>query len=268
MGQWNPSILGQVAALVTIAGAGIYLLGLVALAWPIYSRVARGPAVTLFALSRIPRLMVAGFGLRIFRVYPLRIALASALSTVISLAIGPGAKWIYAQFLGSGNSSEFLPNLTPVTGVVVTAIVLLIAFIRVGRQTISESFRAHSTGPSKGVGSRGPLLTVSLIGTLAFLLLLFGVAALYAGAYFSGLVSILLGLLLTGVPSALLAYPPLPQVEITRLPIVIAGQGLSRTVKGRLLDHNSGSWYLFDERGTLIAISDSQVEEARIYEGE
>ena len=57
----------EVADLITVVGAGIYGLGLLRLAWPIHKRWNNDASTTWYATSLIPRAVVAGQGMRIFR---------------------------------------------------------------------------------------------------------------------------------------------------------------------------------------------------------
>ena len=60
----------EVAALITVVGAAIYGLGLIGVAWPIHKRWHNDAATTWYAVSLIPRAVVAGQGMRIFMGFP------------------------------------------------------------------------------------------------------------------------------------------------------------------------------------------------------
>jgi uncharacterized membrane protein YhaH (DUF805 family) len=62
--------LAEVAALITVLGAAIYGLGLLGVAWPIHKRWHNDAASTWYAVSLIPRAVVAGQGVRIFMGFP------------------------------------------------------------------------------------------------------------------------------------------------------------------------------------------------------
>jgi uncharacterized membrane protein YhaH (DUF805 family) len=62
--------LAEVAALITVFGAAIYGLGLLGVAWPIHKRWHNDAASTWYAVSLIPRAVVAGQGVRIFMGFP------------------------------------------------------------------------------------------------------------------------------------------------------------------------------------------------------
>ena len=62
--------LAEVAALITVVGAAIYGLGLLGLAWPIHKRWNNDASTTWYAMSLIPRAVVAGQGMRIFVGFP------------------------------------------------------------------------------------------------------------------------------------------------------------------------------------------------------
>jgi hypothetical protein len=82
----------QVAALVTILGVAIYVIGLIALCWPIYRRVTDDPSTAVFAASMVPRTVVAAQGVRMFVGFPL----IAALCLIILVSM---ARWEPALFM-------------------------------------------------------------------------------------------------------------------------------------------------------------------------
>ena len=62
--------LAEVGALITVVGAAIYVLGLLGLVWPIHKRWNNDASTTWYAMSLIPRTVVAGQGMRIFVGFP------------------------------------------------------------------------------------------------------------------------------------------------------------------------------------------------------
>src|SRR5215211_951364 len=93
--------IAEVAALITVVGAAIYGLGLLGVAWPIHKRWQNDAATTLYAVSLIPRAVVAGQGIRILMGFP---TLVATLLLVWSLLVAeehvpPGlsmAAWTHA----------------------------------------------------------------------------------------------------------------------------------------------------------------------------
>jgi hypothetical protein len=69
----------EIAAFATVAAAASYLLGLVALGWPLYKHITRDAATTQYALSLISKTEIAGYGLRVYAGYPLISAIVSFL---------------------------------------------------------------------------------------------------------------------------------------------------------------------------------------------
>lgn len=63
--------IGDIAALATAMGVAIYVLGLVGLAIPIRTRFTGDMATAWYAVSLLPRTVVAGQGLRIWVQWPL-----------------------------------------------------------------------------------------------------------------------------------------------------------------------------------------------------
>ncbi len=62
--------IAEVAALITVVGAAIYALGPLGAAWPIHKRWNNDASTTWYAISLIPRAVVAGQGMRIFMGFP------------------------------------------------------------------------------------------------------------------------------------------------------------------------------------------------------
>jgi hypothetical protein len=67
--------IAEVAALITVVGATNYTLGLLGVAWPIHKRWNNDASTTWYAISLIPRAVVAGQGMRIFMGFPIIVAI-------------------------------------------------------------------------------------------------------------------------------------------------------------------------------------------------
>jgi len=73
------------------------------------------------------------------------------------------------------------------------------------------------------------------------------------------------GTFLIGVPRAIVADSPLPQVEITKQVGTTMESSSSLTeVAGHLLAHSDGFWHIFDKNNDLLSIPDDQVSSVRI----
>ena len=106
--------LAEVAALITVVGAAIYALGLLGLAWPIHKRWNNDASTTWYAMSLIPRAVVAGQGIRIFVGFPTIMAtllliwwlIVFPTLRLLSVAVSNLAAWVVGIFallvLGAG----------------------------------------------------------------------------------------------------------------------------------------------------------------------
>ena len=109
--------LWEVAALITVLGAAIYGLGLLGVAWPIYKRWHNDAATTLYAISLIPRAVVAGQGVRIFMGFPTLIAITTGLAVPTFFVAGRLAA-------GAMNFHASFPYVTIDTSLLIVAIAL------------------------------------------------------------------------------------------------------------------------------------------------
>ena len=70
--------VAQTAALIAGTGVAIYVVGFIGLLWAIYRTITGGVNAALYAVSLIPRTVVAGLGVRIFFGFPLLVVSAIA----------------------------------------------------------------------------------------------------------------------------------------------------------------------------------------------
>jgi len=77
--------IAEIAALITILAAAIYILGMFALVYPIYRDVAKNSPTTLYVVSLVPRTVVAGHGVRLLVGIPLIWAILFAASLSVPL---------------------------------------------------------------------------------------------------------------------------------------------------------------------------------------
>jgi len=65
------TIIGNLVGLITVAGAAVYVLGLVGLAVTIRSRLTGDFSTAWYVVSLLPRTVVAGQGLRLWLRWPI-----------------------------------------------------------------------------------------------------------------------------------------------------------------------------------------------------
>jgi len=251
----------EVAALITVLGAAIYGLGLLGVAWPIYKRWQNDAATTLYAISLIPRAVVAGQGMRIFMGFPTLIAtllliwwfvvfpllrlvdvVASALAAwvvgiVALLALLAGGYWLLSSMYRRGILWVLGPTpehpryrwlIWITTGLAVPTF-FVAGRVAAGAMEIHAAF---------------PYITVDL-------------SPLVVAIALSFLASSLLQLV-----DATAIEPPLPTVEIT------LSDGTRSVLEGKLLVHIEGVVYFFDEKRRLTSMPDGGISSVRIRKEE
>jgi hypothetical protein len=231
----------EIAAFATVAAAASYLLGLVALGWPLYKHITRDAATTQYALSLISKTEIAGYGLRVYAGYPLISAIVSFLFLLLFVTaprVTLILSWVICLLLilwifFPRHTESFLRKLLP------TKVVQLYTSFNAQQRRTTPSLAFLFNIPSfVGVG-------------VAYL----GVMVHWWNTIWVFLATATLGAYICGLLHGLSGRPTLPSVEIT-------GQS---TIVGKLLTHSGGFWYLFDHQGALIAIPDSSTDSVRVY---
>ena len=242
----------EVAALITVVGAAIYGLGLLGVAWPIYKRWHNDAATTCYAVSLLPRAVVAGQGMRIFVGFPTLMAtllliwwlvvfpvldlLSVVVSNLAGWAIGvfalvvllAGGYWLLRSRPRLG--IQWLLGPTPehpryrwliwtTTGLAVPTF-FIAGRLAAGAMEVRAAFPFITVDPS--------LLAVAI--ALAFL------------------ASSLLQL-----NDATAIDPPLPTMEIA------LSDGNQTVLEGKLLIHTEGVVHFFDEQHKLTSMPDSGI---------
>lgn len=249
--------LAEVAALITVVGAAIYGLGLLGVAWPIHKRWNNDASVTWYAVSLIPRAVVAGQGMRIFVGFPTLMAITLLVWWLIvfpvlrllSVAVSDLAAWAVGIFalavLVAGGywllRSKYRQRIQWLLGpapkypryrwlIWTTAGLAIPTFFVAGRLAAG----------AMEVRVQFPFITVD------FGLLLLAMALTFFASFLLQLID------------ATAIDPPLPTVEVA-----LADE--PRTVlEGKLLTHTEGVVYFFDEHHKLTSIPDSRVTSVQV----
>jgi hypothetical protein len=118
--------IAEIAALITILAATIYIMGMFALVYPIYRDVAKNSPTTLYVVSLVPRTVVAGHGVRLLVGIPLiwAILFAASLSVPMLMYEGVNASIREAGSIPSKVVSAVVHELPVVASVAIVLFLL------------------------------------------------------------------------------------------------------------------------------------------------
>jgi hypothetical protein len=264
--------ISELVALIAITSATIYVLGLVALGYPVYSRITQNSSTALYVVSVAPRTVVAGHGVRFLLGIPLIWTLLFAASLSVPELVYKAIDVDFKNNLILGRAIPAVLHELPV--IVSIAIVLLLLGVHevlraAGLYNIfypyssfengerAASSRSDSTAKAQEgveVASISSFLAPSLIianivgcagGVAGGLILATGE---WSGeAITKSLVVIIMLNFMANVLAVLSIKPPMPKVKITR-----DDTNGSKEVTGYLLAHSEGLWYIFDDEYTAL----------------
>jgi hypothetical protein len=230
--------IADVAALLTAAGIAVYALGLIGLAVPIRNHFATNFSTAWYAVSLVPKTVVAGQGLRIWVQWPIAITTMLLFATVL---------------------------LEPVSILLYVAAFVIVASIPfifiVSTKRLSGSRRVFSillTLPANAFIV--PLGLISIVDALEIHSLLPPeVDILNEGLLLRGLVVVFLGSFMNAIGFAMAAIPPLPKVSVAKQDGVVLND-LPDPLVVWLVAHTDGVWHLFIEADReLLSIPDDKV---------
>jgi hypothetical protein len=245
--------IGDLAAILTAAGVTIYALGLIGLAIPISRKFTEDLTTAWYAVSLLPRTVVAGQGVRFWIQWPLFLTAfllliawllpgwlltGAPIATIVLLTIALSAFSFAAALHSKAPEAPEAPEAT----------------MRRNLRSPEETTRSWARSLVISV----PLMTVGIAVVATVFLsgkampLTYEVPVLFAGSF------------LMGVPRAITTNPPLPKVEITKKAgATMEANSSPPDVAGHLITHSDGFWYLFDGNNELLSIPDDQVLEVR-----
>ena len=253
--------LAEVAALITVLGAAIYGLGLLGVAWPIHKRWHNDAASTWYAVSLIPRAVVAGQGVRIFMGFP------TVMATLLLI-------WWLVVFPVLRLLSVVASNLAAWSVGIFALLVLLAGGYWLLRSKHRQRIQ-WLLGPTPEHPRYRWLIWITLVLAVPTL---FVAGRLAAGAmevqaafpYITVDVSLLVvAIALSFLASSLLQLidataidPPLPTVEIA------LSDATQTVLEGKLLVHTEGVGHFFDEQRKLTSMPDSKVTSVQVRKEE
>ncbi len=244
-------------ALVTAAGLAVYVLGLVGLAISIRLRFKTDVSVAWYAVSLLPRTIVAGQGVRVWLGWPI----------ILTAAVLP-ATFITGSFL---KFSYLLVGIVIVAALVDLFVRTPIALLRMEQHkgfTYSAKNKARFFAGSlvMGLGSLVMIGAASIITQQAVDadVPVLAIADATTNNRGVGVLLLFVGGFFVGLPIAAGVSPPLPWVKIAKHPPEDAKKGGIPSVRGYLVSHSDGFWHLFDKNNQLLSIPDEQILDVRI----
>jgi hypothetical protein len=247
----------EVAALITVLGAAIYGLGLLGVAWPIYKRWHNDAATTLYAISLIPRAVVAGQGMRIFMGFP---TLLATLLLIWWLVVFPLLRLVDVV---ASNLAAWAVGIFALLVLLAGGYWLLRSMYRRGIQWLLGPTPEHPryrwliwitillAVPTFFVAGRVAAGAIEV--QAAFPYMTVDLSLLVVAIALSFLASSLLQLV-----DATAIDPPLPTVEIA------LSDGTESVLEGKLHVHIEGVVYFFDKHHRLTSMPDSTISSVRI----
>lgn len=264
--------IAQLATLLTAAGVAIYVLGLVGLALSINLTFTEKWATAWYAGSLMPRTVVAGQGLRIWRQGLFRIV--SLVFALLLLSATYAATRYFVRYILDtlGLSSTF----GIATGIATLIGALAVSHFVPGIMIRRNRWLARVRSKLEADGNAPQYRRLSLVTAAS--LWFIGIGMSISGGYlvFKGLrfnsddgsvnwdiitvafLVFLVGAFFVAIPSADRIEHPLPSVTL-----IGAGEGTPKLV-GWLIAHSDGYWHLFDSQHVLLSVPDERVIEARV----
>jgi hypothetical protein len=226
-------------------------MGLVGLSLTIRFNFTIDFTTAWYAVTLLPRTVVAGQGVRLWLRWPL---IATAI-LVPAVQITASGSIIVTAFLGGIALATLAQSVTRSSAARRRVWSISVIPITLGLLTVQEGVILAAQEPS---------LRAKLASTVLEAL---GIAV-DENSVAIGVMLILLGGFAIGIPSAIVFRPPLPRVKLeiddeASNPSVAMKQG-PNPLEGWLVAHSDGFWHLFpDESKELQSIPDEQVHVAR-----
>jgi hypothetical protein len=237
--------IGDLATILTVGGVSIYVLGLIGLAIPIRREFTGDISTAWYAVSLVPKTVVAGQGVWIWMRWTVAFA-ASVFVLTAALRL-----WLPGEY-------RYL-NVPVIAGSI--SVISVASFVSYLGKRAPYLKRAPAPRTPFQMGrylSRPRYAFTALFATLPVLV---GYTLIASGLYmliypdlpilgsspspFRGIVVLLIGSFFLGLPFAIWAAPPLPKVQITKQPEEVPIEGAPDPLEGWLVAHSDGFWHLF-----------------------
>jgi hypothetical protein len=269
--------IAAVATLITITATTIYVLGLLALGYPVYSRITKNSSTALYVVSVVPRTVVAGHGVRFLLGIPLiwTLLFAAFLSVpqLVSKSFDVRSSYVEDPILNQ--TIMTLLNELPV----IIAIFIALGFLGLheilsaaglynifypysslrslaGGENPRPASIADPVDPQDYAGERGlreffapSLVIANAIGCIGGAVggVILAIEGWSWETLFVALVFVIVINFVANVLAVVSIKPPMPKVKVSR-----EGTDESKPIKGYLLAHSEGLWYIFDEECTVL----------------
>jgi hypothetical protein len=261
-----------IATLITISATTIYVLGLMALGYPVYSRITKNSSTALYVVSVVPRTVVAGHGVRFLLGIPLiwTLLFAAFLSVaqLVYRAVDVRSSYVEVPILDQ-TITTYLDALPVIASIIVVLVLLGLHEVLSAAGLYNIFYPYTSLRPIAGGESPRPAAIADqadpqdyagerdLLEFFAPSLLIANVIGCVGGAVggfilvsegwnweaiFEALVVIIVINFVANVLVVISIKPPMPKVEVTR-----DGEDTSKPIRGYLLAHSEGLWYIFDD---------------------
>jgi len=268
--------IADIATLITTLGVLIYVLGLLALGYPVYRTITNNSSTALYVVSVVPKTVVAGHGVRFLLGIPLVWTLFFTASLSVPWLIDSRAD-ISSEDVGS-LVGRVIPTVIHELPVIVT-VAILVAVLGIhelmGAAGLYNIFYPYSS--FRTVDRAGPpasttidqiidpvtrsdrnvwkvlldflapsVLIANIIGCIGGVV---GGIILVAGemsgqAVFSALLVVIIMNFIANALAVLSIKPPMPRAKVH------TDEG--KEITGYLLAHADAHWYIFDEKYTLL----------------
>jgi hypothetical protein len=245
--------IGDLAALVTVVGIAVYVMGLVGLSVTIRFNFTGDFTTAWYVVSLLPRTVVAGQGVRLWLRMPI----------IVTAILLPTAQ------ISGGILGNFLILFITWATFIVAMILPLLALARIPKHPhppvsillfvsmIPGYFGIILLGNGASLIAQGPEpLVYSFVPDALEAL---GIAV-EENSFAIGVMLIFFGGFAIGIPSAIVFKPPLPRVKLEISGESAATNDNSTPSEGWLVAHSDGFWHLIlEESGELQSIPDGQV---------
>jgi len=223
----------EIAALITALAAAVYVLGLVALFIPNSLAYTGDFSTAWYAVSLVPKTVVAGHGVRQLLAQPL-------LGIFLVVALVLLNYWVSKRF-----GRVWLRRMNAILSIGGVVVLVLMPGPR-------------NVEPTPETITPLDVLREAIIALIGVAVVILGSywAARYSrqGRFLLAAISVFAGLFLASLLRVTTNDPPLPRVDISG----------TEEIQGRLVTHYDRVWYVFTEQGNLVAVPDEKAGIVRV----